>query len=76
MVMNKLKIAFNILFRNWKYKEYWDIPNGCCSQCGAPLNSHLIGGYRLHDGKYSVSAWCNAKDKELVKAATEMLNNQ
>lgn len=34
----------------------WDKPNGCCSHCGAPLNAYLIGGYKLHDGTFSVAA--------------------
>lgn len=31
--------------REW---DQVDQPNGTCSACGAPLNAHMIGGYRLH----------------------------
>lgn len=34
----------------------WNKPNGCCSQCSAPLNEYMVGGYRLHDGTFAVSA--------------------
>ena len=46
--------------------DYWDKPLGCCSQCGAPLNQNLVGGYRLHDGETSVSWDCNAIATEVA----------
>lgn len=45
--------AFRVTWRNncrgMDDLDYWDQSNGCCSQCGAPLNEYLIGGYKLHN---------------------------
>ena len=56
----RIKQAFNLVFKTWG--GYWDKPNGCCSQCGAPLNEYMIGGYKLHDGKFSVKARINESE--------------
>ena len=53
----RLRAAACILLPKRHYSDIpWDQPNGCCAQCGAPLNEYMVGGYRLHDGTFAVSA--------------------
>lgn len=46
-------------------------PNGLCYQCGAPLNASMVGGYKLHDGRWSVAAAANMT-KEQIEAAIDI----
>jgi len=43
----------------------WHKPMGCCSNCGAPLNEYMIGGYRIHNGEFGVSLASNYAIKYL-----------
>lgn len=45
----------------------WDKPNGMCGQCGSPLNEHMVGGYRIHDGNTdAVSAFYNMTEEMCI----------
>lgn len=46
----------------------WDRPCGLCAYCGAPLNEYCVGGYKLHDSKFSVGAAINMTDEQIVAA--------
>lgn len=56
MLWWRIKMAMRVILAHWRTSMPWDRPNGCCSQCGAPLNAYMVGGYKLHDGTFSVSA--------------------
>ena len=50
-------------------------PNGLCSQCGAPLNAYMVGGYKLHDGRYAVAAASNMTKEQIEAAISISLDN-
>jgi hypothetical protein len=53
------QIIRNNIFQLEKIIKNEDKPNGCCSQCGAPLNEYMVGGYKMHDGEFSVAVASN-----------------
>ena len=55
--------------------EPWNKPNGLCAQCGGPLNEYCVGGYKLHDGEFSVAAAANMTDDQIEAAITASQDN-
>ena len=65
---------------DYRYNDYgqipWDVPNGYCGQCGAPINAHMVGGYRLHQIWDHSVPWCyNASVEQIEEAIAVSLAN-
>lgn len=54
----------------------YDQPNGQCSHCGAPLNEHMVGGYKLHDGTFATPAKVSNKWNELKEWVKEQIKEE